>query len=128
MDLLPNFANATLICGTVRFDDEPPCTAHFTLAEYPIIAFQQDGKRFIPVTIAGPITFWGELRVSTVGAFIAGVTGGAGVELPDGTRCESRAAFEQYAIAVVGRLVRDLRQEKGWPAERLPAVDQDGGS
>ncbi len=122
MELVPNFCGARLVAGSVRFDDQPPCARHVTVTEYPIIAFQPDGKRFIPMTLSGPVSFWGELRVSTVGALVYGVTVGGGIELPDGTRCASVAEFETYMITVVGRRVREVRTEKNWPSERLPTV------
>lgn len=125
MELVPNFSGARLVAGSVLFDDQPPCAPRVVLAEYPIIAFQQNGKQFIPVTVNGPVAFWGELRVSTSGAFVHGVTVGGGIELPDGTRCASVAEFEGYSIAIVGRRVREVRKEKNWPAERLPAIPKE---
>lgn len=126
MDLIPNGSGARLVYGLVQFEDRAPCDPSVTFAEYPIVAFQQDGKRLIPVTVAGPVAFWGEeLRVSTSGAYACGVTSGFGIELPDGTRCDSRAQFERYAIAIVGARVREVRKQKGWPADRLPSLDEE---
>lgn len=128
MELIPNAAGARLLAGQVLFDDQPPCAPHVALAEYPIIAFQYDGKRCVPVTLTGPVRFWGELRVSTSGALVYGITVGTGIETPDGARCASMAAFRAHVVAAVCQEVREVRKAKNWPEERLPKEPPDDES
>ena len=120
MEIVPNACGARLILCDVEFDTQSPCAPKVTLTEYPIIAFEPDGKRFIPLTLAGRVPFWGELRVSVVGAFVYGITAGGGVELADGRRCSTQAELEHEIIETVRERVCEVRREKGWPEDRMP--------
>ena len=122
MEFIPNAAGARLITARVEFDDQPPCAPHIALTECLIVAFQYDGQRCMPITLTGPVAFWGELRVSTGGAVVYGVTSGTGIETPDGARYASMAEFKARLLAMVGPRVREVRREKGWPEERLPQL------
>jgi hypothetical protein len=127
-DPMPNYSGARLVYGHVEFDDKPPCAPRCTVDEYPILAFQQAGTRWIPITANGPVSFWGELRVSTEGAFVFGVTVGGGVEGSDGRRFTPLEEFKRAMVTTVGRQVRNVRAETGRADDRLPTEREQQGN
>ena len=113
--IVPNATGARLVTCSVSIERTPETITH-SLTERYIVAFEiSDKGHFVPLTLAGKIIGWGELRASVVGCFVYGIGLISGGPIQGAEQdFSSLELFVEYARRETLAAVRGVRKEKGW--------------